>query len=216
MPFRGWDVIFGTCTEGQICQLPNTQQTSAAHASMKCWGSPSSEAGPLQLPSSSPVFPNVSWSIKAPPPYVMREVWGPCQLARLDYSWSSNLASTPTTPELLSSLDSGEPGSWLFQDKTKNSRWSPFPPPIMCSFLSWKCQMEWCADEWLRVCPSVSFRPKPWPSQSSHHSPIRLWSRSWQIPWVNQRLNLPLLFFFFKFWSSFLACRIWTTATESA
>ena len=164
---------------------------------MKCWGSPSSEAGPLQLPSSSPVFPNVSWSIKAPSPYVIREVWGPCQLARLDYSWSSNLASTPATPELSSSLDSGEPGSWLFQDKTRNSRWSPFPPPIMCSFLSWKCQMEWCADKWLRVCPSVSFRPNPWPSQSSHHSPIRLWSRSWQIPWVNQRLNLPVFFFFF-------------------
>lgn len=127
-------VIVGTSTEGQTNQLRTAQQTSAAHTSMKCWGSSSSEAGPLQHPSSSPVFPNVSWSIKAPAPCVIREVWGPCQLARLDYSWSSNLASTPTIPELSSSLYSGQPESRLFQDKTKNSRWSPLPSPIMYSF----------------------------------------------------------------------------------
>lgn len=47
----------------------------------------------------------------------------------------------------------------------------------MYSFLPWKCHMKWCADEVLRVCPFVSSRPNPWPSQSSHHSPIRLWSK---------------------------------------
>ena len=72
--------VLALAQKGQICQPRSTQQPNTAHTSMQCWRSSSSEAGPLQLPSPRPVFPNVSWLRKAPLPPFRHGLWHHCEL----------------------------------------------------------------------------------------------------------------------------------------